>query len=63
MTQFGHRIGEWYPRQPVLVAEVQYDHFTGNRFRHGAKFVRWRPDKDVGACVIDQALVETSLRK
>jgi hypothetical protein len=27
MTQFGHRIGAWHPLQPVLVAEVQYDHF------------------------------------
>jgi ATP-dependent DNA ligase len=54
MTQFGHRIGEWHPLKPVLVAEVQYDHFTGGRFRHGAKFLRWRPDKDASACLIAQ---------
>ena len=30
---------------PKLVVEVQYDHFTGGRFRHGTKFLRWRPDK------------------
>ena len=45
-TQFGHRMGEWEPLKPALVAEVQYDHFTGGRFRHGAKFLRWRPDKN-----------------
>jgi len=54
MTQFGHRIGEWHPLKPVLVAEVQYDHFTGGRFRHGAKFVRWRPDKAAVTCSIGQ---------
>jgi ATP-dependent DNA ligase len=26
-----------------VVVEVQYDHFTGGRFRHGTKFLRWRP--------------------
>jgi ATP-dependent DNA ligase len=56
LTQFGHRVGEWHPLKPVLVAEVQYDHFTGNRFRHGAKFVRWRPDKNAAACSVTQVL-------
>jgi ATP-dependent DNA ligase len=36
------------------VVEVGYDHFAGGRFRHGTKFVRWRPDKDTGACRIEQ---------
>lgn len=49
-TQFGHRMGEWQPLKPQLVAEVQFDHFTGGRFRHGAKFLRWRPDKSAEAC-------------
>jgi ATP-dependent DNA ligase len=53
-TQFGRRVSEWQPLIPKLVAEVQYGHFTGNRFRHGAKFVRWRPDKDFTACTITQ---------
>ena len=39
------RSTEWEPLKPVLVAEVQFDHFTGGRFRHGTKFLRWRPDK------------------
>jgi ATP-dependent DNA ligase len=38
----------------VLVAEVRYDHFSGDRFRHGTKFLRWRPDKDPRQCTFDQ---------
>ena len=39
------RTGEWEPVDPKIVVEVTYDHFTGDRFRHGTKIVRWRPDK------------------
>ncbi|MEJ0024979.1 MAG: ATP-dependent DNA ligase [Rhizomicrobium sp.] len=39
------RSAEWVPLKPRLVAEVRYDHVTGCRFRHGTKFLRWRPDK------------------
>jgi hypothetical protein len=28
-----------------LAVEGQFDHFTGGRFRHGTKFLRWRPEK------------------
>jgi ATP-dependent DNA ligase len=45
---------EWQPLRPELVVEVAYDHFTGGRFRHGAKFVRWRPDKSPRQCLLDQ---------
>ena len=45
---------EWEPLDPKLVAEVQFDHFTGGRFRHGTKFMRWRPDKDPRACTMAQ---------
>jgi ATP-dependent DNA ligase len=48
------RSAEWQPVKPKLVVEVQYDHFTGNRFRHGTKFLRWRPDKLPKACSIEQ---------
>jgi len=48
------RSSEWQPLSPKLVAEVEFDHFTGGRFRHGTKFVRWRPDKNPAACTIDQ---------
>jgi ATP-dependent DNA ligase len=47
------RSGEWQPLKPKLVVEVQYDHFT-DRFRHGTKFLRWRPDKDPHQCTYDQ---------
>ena len=50
----GKRSMDWQPLKPELVVEVQYDHFTGNRFRHGAKILRWRPDKAPRACTIDQ---------
>ncbi|MDQ2767557.1 MAG: ATP-dependent DNA ligase, partial [Gemmatimonadota bacterium] len=39
------RTGEWEPLATKLVLEVEYDHFTGGRFRHGTGFLRWRPDK------------------
>src|SRR5215216_2417060 len=48
------RTGEWEPVNPKIVAEVAYDHFTGGRFRHGTKIVRWRSDKDPRQCTIDQ---------
>ncbi len=48
------RSGEWEPLEPRLVAEVRYDHFTGGRFRHGTRFLRWRPDKKPKQCTMDQ---------
>jgi len=48
------RTGEWEPVDPRVVVEVAYDHFTGGRFRHGTKFVRWRPDKKPRQCTMDQ---------
>ncbi len=48
------RSAEWQPLAPKLVVEVQYDHFTGGRFRHGTKFLRWRPDKRPEQCTFDQ---------
>jgi ATP-dependent DNA ligase len=48
------RSGEWQPLQPKLVVEVCYDHFTGDRFRHGTRFLRWRPDKAPRQCKLDQ---------
>jgi ATP-dependent DNA ligase len=46
--------GEWQPLKPVLVVEVTYDHFSGGRFRHGTKLLRWRPDKAPAQCRMDQ---------
>ena len=48
------RSAEWVPLKPTLVAEVQYDHFSGGRFRHGTGFLRWRPDKPPEDCTMDQ---------
>jgi ATP-dependent DNA ligase len=48
------RTGEWQPVAPKIVVEVAYDHFTGGRFRHGTRFLRWRPDKDPCQCTMDQ---------
>jgi ATP-dependent DNA ligase len=48
------RSGEWEPLDPKLVVEVQYDHFSGGRFRHGTRFLRWRPDKSPRSCTMDQ---------
>ncbi|MBV9759425.1 MAG: ATP-dependent DNA ligase [Acidobacteriaceae bacterium] len=53
------RSTEWEPLAPKLVAEVQYDHFTGRRFRHGAKLLRWRPEKRPRECTIEQVSRES----
>ena len=42
------------PLEPRLVAEVSYDHLEGDRFRHTAQFVRWRPDRDPDTCTYAQ---------
>jgi ATP-dependent DNA ligase len=52
------RTGEWQPLRPELVVEVRYDHVTGHRFRHGTKFLRWRPDKAPEQCRTDQLVPE-----
>jgi ATP-dependent DNA ligase len=44
----------WEGLRPELVVEVNFDHITGNRIRHGAKFVRWRDDKDPRECTLEQ---------
>jgi len=44
----------WVPIRPELVIEVQYDHWSGGRFRHGTRIVRWRPDKAPRQCTLDQ---------
>jgi ATP-dependent DNA ligase len=48
------RSGDWEPLRPELVVEVRFDHVTGDRFRHGTKLMRWRPDKAPGQCTFDQ---------
>ncbi len=46
------RSTEWQPMRPKLVVEVQFDHFAGDRFRHGTKLLRFRPDKAPGDCTL-----------
>ncbi len=45
---------EWVALRPELVLEVSFDHVSAGRIRHGARILRWREDKDPGACTIDQ---------
>ncbi|MHB8717772.1 MAG: ATP-dependent DNA ligase [Candidatus Dormibacteria bacterium] len=45
---------EWVPLRPTLVCEVSFDHLQGNRFRHAARFLRWRPDRDARSCTYAQ---------
>ncbi len=45
---------QWEPLRPELVAEVAYDAMEGDRFRHTARFVRWRPDRDPRSCDYSQ---------
>ncbi|HYI65187.1 MAG TPA: ATP-dependent DNA ligase [Allosphingosinicella sp.] len=54
------RSGEWEPLRPTLVLEVRYDHVTGRRFRHGTKFLRWRPDKAPEQCRMEQLRPEAA---
>ena len=51
------RSTEWQPLQTKLVCEVSYDHFSGGRFRHGTKFLRWRPEKKPTQCTFEQLKV------
>jgi ATP-dependent DNA ligase len=47
----------WECLRPELVCEVEFDHITGHRIRHGAKFARWRTDKEPRECVLSQLRV------
>lgn len=51
---------EWEPLRPELVVEVAYDAMEGDRFRHTARFVRWRPDRDPRSC--DYSQLERPIR-
>ena len=44
----------WEPLRVERVCEVKYDHLQGDRFRHAAVFLRWRPDKRPEDCRYDQ---------
>ena len=48
------RSEQWVPVRPELVVEVRFDHVTADRFRHGTKLIRRRPDKRPAQCKFDQ---------
>jgi ATP-dependent DNA ligase len=48
------RSADWQPLVPTLVVEVEFDHFSQDRFRHGTRLLRWRPDKPPRQCTFDQ---------
>ena len=47
---------DWVPLRPDRVAEVGFDQVDGDRFRHPARLLRWRPDRDTESCRLDQIL-------
>jgi len=53
------RSGAWQPLKTKLVVEVQYDQWSGGRFRHGTKLLRWRPDKAPRQCTLAQVEQES----
>ena len=55
----------WEALRPELVAEVAYEHLQGDRFRHTARFQRWRPDREPRSCTYEQldAPVPVELRE
>ena len=47
-------VPNWVPLRPEQVVEVAYDHLDRRRFRHGARFKRWRTDRDPRSCTFEQ---------
>ena len=45
---------DWVPIRPDRVCEVEYDRMDGDRLRHAARFLRWRPDRTAESCRFDQ---------
>ncbi len=48
------RTDQWEPLAPKLVVEVSFDHVSDDRFRHGTRLLRWRPDKSPRQCTMEQ---------
>jgi ATP-dependent DNA ligase len=44
----------WTPVDPTLVLEVEFDHVSGERFRHGTRPIKFRPDKSPLECTMEQ---------
>ncbi|MGZ4126176.1 MAG: ATP dependent DNA ligase, partial [Actinomycetota bacterium] len=45
---------DWVPLRPERVVEVAFDQVDGTRFRHPARLVRWRPDREARSCLLEQ---------
>jgi len=48
---------EWVELRPELVVEIDFDHVSAGRIRHGAKLRRWREDKPARECAFEQLFV------
>ena len=57
----GKRDESWVAVAPALVCEVSFDYMQGTRFRHAARFLRWRVDKDPEDCTYDQLTPPTRI--
>ena len=55
-SRWRREASEWFPVHPEIVVEVSFDHVTARRFRHATRLLRWRPDKPVRQCTMDQLL-------
>jgi ATP-dependent DNA ligase len=53
-SRWSARSGDWQPLVPELVVEVAFNQASTTRFRHGAQFLRWRPDKSPAQCTLAQ---------
>ncbi len=57
-SRWSKKVEEWHPLAPKLVVEVEFDHFSGGRFRHGTRLLRWRPDKPPRQCTMEHVRQE-----
>ena len=57
------KTGEYVALRHELVVEVRFDHVTGDRMRHGARLVRFRPDKSPAQCTMAQIEVPKALNQ
>jgi ATP-dependent DNA ligase len=56
------KAADWTPLRPSLVCEVSFDHLQGNRFRHAARFLRWREDREPASCTYGQLTAADAFR-
>ncbi len=62
-SRWSGRSGDWEAVKPKLVCEVEYDYYSQGRFRHGSRFLRWRPEKAVKQCGLDQVEPKAERRR